>query len=109
LTIGIEFTAPKKEQSTMLHEPAAPSGKDPAAAIKARLGVWMFLCYSIFYAGFVAINLWKPLWMNEIVVGGLNLATVYGFALIIVALLQAIVYNRICGRHEHAMRDGEGK
>ena len=41
----------------MLHEPAAPVGKDPAAAFKSRLGVWMFLAYSLFYAGFVAVNL----------------------------------------------------
>ena len=95
----------------MLHEPAAPSGRDPSAGIKARLGVWMFGCYSLFYGSFVAINLWKPLWMEEIVLAGMNLATVFGFALIIVALLQALVYSYICGRHEHTHRDrdGEGK
>ncbi len=89
----------------MLHEPAAPSGKDPAAPFKARLGVWMFLAYCIFYAGFVAINLGKPLWMEKQILAGMNLATVYGFSLIIVALIQALIYNAACNAREHAMRD----
>lgn len=97
----------------MLHQPAAPTGKDPAASFKMRLGVWMFLCYSIFYASFVGLNLYKPLWMETTVLLGLNLATVYGFALIIVALLQALVYNAICLTRESAMeagsKEGEGK
>ena len=86
----------------MLHQPAAPSGKDAAAPYKTRLGVWMFLCYAAFYAGFVAINLLKPELMERRVLMGMNLATVYGFTLIIVALLQALVYNALCGRQEQA-------
>ena len=89
----------------MLHEPAMPTGRDPAAPFKARLGIWMFLSYSLFYAGFVTVNLWKPLWMDVQVLLGMNLATIYGFALIVVALVQAVIYSIICGRREHAMRD----
>ena len=85
----------------MLHEPAAPAGKDYAVAYKTRLGVWMFICYSLFYAGFVAINLYDPALMERIVLAGLNLATVYGFALIIVALILAMIYNRLCSHQEH--------
>ncbi len=84
----------------MLHKPAAPVGKDLAAAYKMRLGIWMFLFYSLFYAGFVLINLLVPQWMELIVFGGLNLATVYGFSLIIVAFLQALVYDWFCHREE---------
>jgi uncharacterized membrane protein (DUF485 family) len=87
----------------MLHEPAAPVGKDPAASFKMRLGVWMFALYFVFYAGFVAINLFKPLLMEETVLLGLNLATVYGMALIIVALIQALIYDAICRSREHAL------
>ncbi len=87
----------------MLHEPAAPAGKDYAVAYKTRLGVWMFICYSIFYAGFVAINLYVPQLMEKIILAGLNLATVYGFALIIVALIQAMVYNALCGKQERLL------
>ncbi len=84
----------------MLHEPATPSGKDPAGPFKIRLGLWMFLSYLLFYISFVAINLISPLTMAKIVFAGLNLATVYGFALIIVALIEALVYDWLCRRKE---------
>jgi uncharacterized membrane protein (DUF485 family) len=84
----------------MLHEPATPAGKDPAGPYKMRLGLKMFAAYALFYAGFVAINLLSPLTMATIVFAGLNLATVYGFALIIVALVQALIYNVLCNRKE---------
>ena len=90
----------------MLHKPAVQVGKDPAAPFKARLGIWMFVCYSLFYAGFVAINLGRPLWMEVQVVLGMNLATVYGFALIVVALVQAMIYDAICRSREKAMHNG---
>lgn len=84
----------------MLHEPATPAGKDPAGPYKIRLGIWMFVFYSLFYASFVAINLINPLAMATIIFAGLNLATVYGFALIIVALIEALIYDWLCRRKE---------
>jgi hypothetical protein len=93
------------EVSFMLHKPAAPVGKDPAAPYKMRLGIWMFFAYSLFYAGFVAINLINPLIMENIVFMGLNLATVYGFSLIIVALLEALVYDALCRRQERRLQE----
>ena len=84
----------------MLHEPATPSGKDPAAPYKMRLGLWMFLFYTLFYAGFVAINLLNPVAMGTVVFLGLNVVTIYGFALIIVAFIQALIYNALCGKKE---------
>ena len=91
----------------MLHEPAAPVGRDPAASFKMRLGVWMFIPYFLFYAGFVAINLYSPPVMETTVLLGLNLATVYGMALIVVALIQALVYDAACRGREHALRHQE--
>ena len=84
----------------MLHEPATPAGKDPAGPYKSRLGIWMFVFYSIFYASFVAINLLSPLSMATIVFAGLNLATIYGFSLIIVALIEALIYDGMCRKKE---------
>jgi len=84
----------------MLHQPATPAEKDPAGPYKMRLGIWMFVFYSLFYAGFVAINLLSPLAMATIVFAGLNLATVYGFALIIVALIEALIYDAMCRKKE---------
>jgi uncharacterized membrane protein (DUF485 family) len=92
----------------MLHEPATPAGQDLAANYKSRLGILMFLVYLVFYAGFVAINLLDPQAMANIVFLGLNLATVYGFALIIVAFLEALLYDWMCRRRERALNAAQG-
>jgi len=96
----------------MLHQPAA-SKHDPATPYKMRLGVWMFLFYTIFYAGFIAVNILSPLSMEKIIVMDLNLAVVYGFGLIIVALIQALVYDYACNAKEaelaKAAVEGEAK
>lgn len=97
------FDAWYEKEFTMLHAPAAPVGKDPAAAYKSKLGIWMFLCYLIIYVVFVAINVGSPLLMERIVWRGMNLATVYGFALIVIALLQALVYDVLCRSREKDM------
>ena len=85
----------------MLHEPATPAAKNPAGPYKMRLEIWMFVFYALFYAGFVAINLIDPAGMGEIVIAGLNLATVYGFALIVVALIEALIYDWLCRKKKH--------
>lgn len=87
----------------MLHEPAATSGPDPAFRYKRRLGAWMFVLYALVYAGFVVINLVRPGAMEAVILGGLNLAVVYGFGLIVFALVLALIYNRACGRMEKCL------
>lgn len=84
----------------MLHEPATPAGSDPAAPYKASLGIRNFALYAVFYAGFVAINLLNPQAMATVVVAGLNLVTVYGMALIFLAVIQALIYHVMCKRKE---------
>lgn len=91
----------------MLHEPATPAGKDPAGPYKVRLGIWMFVFYLLFYISFVAINLLKPLAMAAIVFAGLNLATVYGFSLIIVALIEALIYDWLCRKKEASYKQAD--
>ena len=93
----------------MLHEPAAPVGKDPAFAYKRRLGVVMFIVYGAIYAGFVVINLVIPAHMGDILVAGLDIAVVYGFGLIVLALVLALFYNRACGRKETELGGGKGR
>ena len=92
----------------MLHEPAAQQGKDYATAYKMRLGAIMFFIYGLIYAGFVAINVAKPVLMEKTIVFGLNLAVVYGFGLIIFALILALIYNKMCAKREaiHAAKEG---
>ncbi len=91
----------------MLHEPAQKTGPDPAFLYKRRLGAWMFLLYALVYAGFVVINLVRPGAMEIVLFGGLNLAVVYGFGLIVFALLLALIYSRACGRREKRLRGAE--
>jgi uncharacterized membrane protein (DUF485 family) len=84
----------------MRHEPASSLEPDHAIGYKKRVGVIMFLMYSLFYAGFVIVNLANPLAMEMEIFGGLNLAVVYGFGLIVVALVLALIYNTLCGLEE---------
>lgn len=84
----------------MFHEPAQQSGKDAASPYKTRIGTWMFLLYALIYVGFVAINIARPALMEAEVLWGLNLAVVYGFSLIVFALILALVYNHLCGKKE---------
>lgn len=84
----------------MLHEPAKQSGDDLASSYKSRLGVRMFFVYAIVYAGFVLINVLWPKTMSTIIFAGLNLAVVYGFGLIVFAMILALVYNWLCSRKE---------
>lgn len=96
----------------MLHEPATPATKDPSGPYKIKLGVRMFIVYMLFYACFVAINLIFPKSMGTIIFLGLNLVTVYGFALIIVALIEALIYDFFCRKKEAFYKnqeDSEGK
>ncbi len=95
----------------MLHEPASPNEKDPAGPYKSRLGIRMFIFYALFYGGFVALNLIVPAIMGKVVLAGLNLATVYGFALIVVALIEALIYDGMCRKKEAQLEghDTEGK
>ncbi len=88
----------------MDHGPSSQWGEDNAAAYKTRIGMRMFLLYCIVYGGFVLINsLWPKL--MEKAIGGLNLAVVYGFGLIILALVMALIYNALACREEQRLND----
>ena len=80
----------------MSHGPATEWKENKSLAKrKARLGVVMFVIYTIVYAGFIYINVWDSKIM-KISLGSLNVAIVYGFVLIVLALVLAIIYNHIC-------------
>ena len=91
----------------MLHEPVGSSGPDPAFSYKKRIGVRMFLVYSVVYAGFVLVNLLRPRTMEAIVFAGVNVASVYGFGLIIFAILLSLFYALLCSRREHELEQPE--
>ncbi len=78
--------------------PNTPVIDDPVTRYNARLGVIMFLFYFTLYAGFILITTFKYEWMATPVVGGLNLAIVYGTGLIVVAIVMAGKYVFLCKR-----------
>ena len=59
----------------------------------SRLGLVLFAIYLAFYLGFVLISAFASEWFEIILPGGLNLAVVYGFGLILLALILAVVYG----------------
>lgn len=61
-----------------------------------RLGMALFVVYLALYLGFVLINAFAAEWMEVVTLGGLNLALVYGFGLILAALLLALIYGWFC-------------
>ena len=88
-----------------MHGPAAKLGADKAAAKKAKLGVILFFVYLIIYSGFVVIGLYDPDLMGAHVLGKQNLAIVYGFGLIILAIVMGFIYNAACTRMENKMNN----
>lgn len=60
-----------------------------------RMGVVLFTVYVVFYAGFMALSAFSYEVMARPVLAGVNLAVVYGFALILVALILALVYMKV--------------
>ena len=62
----------------------------------ARYGLFLFFLYVILYAGFVALSAFAPTRMASAPFGGVNLAVLYGFGLIVAALVLALIYMRLC-------------
>jgi uncharacterized membrane protein (DUF485 family) len=63
---------------------------------KSKIGIRMTLLYSVVYAGFVILSVFQPTWMGARALFGLNLAVTYGLGLIVIAVIFALVYNRLC-------------
>jgi len=81
----------------MDHGPATEWKEDAKTSkIKSRIGIWMFLGYTIVYAVFIVLNVSTPKLMG-MDVGMVNVAIVFGFGLIVLALIMAVIYNALCG------------
>ena len=92
----------------MLHESAVKVETDLAAPKKARLGVILFFVYLIIYAGFVVIGITYPELMGLHALGTQNLAIVYGFGLIILAIVMGFIYNWACSKMEDKLNKNTG-
>jgi uncharacterized membrane protein (DUF485 family) len=92
------------------HGPLHPKEiEDPEiAARNARYGMVLFLIYLEFYSGFVVLNAFFPVQMESTPALGLNLAILYGFALIIAAMVLALLYSWQCRGQlsSNSVRDG---
>lgn len=62
----------------------------------SRLGLRLFLLYGLFYLTFVLVTAFAPQLGEWQVVGGLNLAVLWGFALIVLAFVLALIYGMAC-------------
>jgi uncharacterized membrane protein (DUF485 family) len=92
-----------------MHGPAAKLETDHAAAKKAKLGIKLFVFYILIYAGFVVIGLVDPELMGLHIIGKQNLAIVYGFGLIVLAIVMGFIYNAMCSKLEDKMNIKGGK
>jgi uncharacterized membrane protein (DUF485 family) len=63
----------------------------------SRNGLILFAVYLLFYGGFVVINGFDPVSMERTPIAGLNLAVLYGFGLIIGAVVLSAIYGILCG------------
>lgn len=65
-------------------------------AHNTRMGVLLLAVYVVFYGGFMALSAFRPAAMAWSPFGGPNLAVVYGFGLIFLALILALIYMKVC-------------
>lgn len=79
--------------SVTRHIPPPP---DADAKRNAHLGLWLFALYCLGYAGFMVLTAFYPGVIGSKPFGGINLAIIYGFGLIIGALLLAVIYLVAC-------------
>jgi len=62
----------------------------------AKLGLILFVLYTFFYGGFVYLNAFSADTMEKTPLEGVNLAILYGFALIVGAFVLALIYGMMC-------------
>ncbi len=79
--------------SAFRHVPPPP---DAEARRNARVGLWLFAIYCLAYGGFMVLTAFFPNIIGSRPFGGINLAIIYGFGLIVGALLLALVYLVVC-------------
>lgn len=63
---------------------------------QTRIGLGLFAVYALFYTAFIAINTFRPNWMDWTPIAGLNFAVLSGMGLIVLAVLLAILYGVLC-------------
>jgi uncharacterized membrane protein (DUF485 family) len=88
----------------MSHGPPIEWKKEKTESFKSRVGLIMFAAYTTLYLVFVFLCVLSPK-LVATKVGGMNLAITFGFSLIVIAIILALVYNIICSRKEKSDTD----
>jgi len=92
----------------MDHGPAVHyEEQEDLIAYKSKVGIKLFFIYALVYVVFVVINTVKPTLMDVKVLFGVNLASIYGFSLILLAIVLGLVYNSICSKKEAEAENDE--
>ena len=86
------------------HENQREDEQPEIVAHNTRLGLGLFAVYLVLYVGFMVLSTYWPQVMATRPFAGVNLAIIYGFALIVIALVLAVVYLVNC-RHTPAKGD----
>jgi uncharacterized membrane protein (DUF485 family) len=91
---ALSFSRPVASRSTRMqnHDPQAPRSDSG----QSRLGLALFFVYLLFYGGFVFLSAFAPGSMEQLGPGGVNLAVLYGFGLILGAVVLSAVYGVLC-------------
>lgn len=75
----------------------------------ARIGFVLFGVYLVLYGGFLLLNAFSPKTMELTPFAGVNLAILYGFGLIIAALILALLYGLLCKPVDESSGEEDGK
>ncbi|MEE3369415.1 MAG: DUF485 domain-containing protein [Planctomycetota bacterium] len=73
----------------------------------ARLGMGLFVVYLILYGTYVFLNAFSAQTMEATPFAGINLAILFGFGLIITALVLALVYGALCAAGDSTSQEKE--
>jgi uncharacterized membrane protein (DUF485 family) len=83
----------------MSHGPATEWKEEKSRGFKTKLGLVMIAIFIVIYLAFILLTVISPKTMaND--VGSINVAVFYGFLIIVIAIIQALIYNVICARRE---------
>ena len=66
------------------------------SAQRTKLGLVLFAVYLVLYGGFMLVNVFAPQAMESTPLLGINLAVLYGVALILAAFGLAMLYGWLC-------------
>ncbi len=79
------------------HHAAEKEPDDPrTSARNARIGLTLFTAYLAIYLGYVLLIAFRGEAMRWLPWQGINLAVLYGLALIVAAFVLAVVYSWLC-------------